>query len=24
VRWFRTGLQSGDLEACDTFNAAQL
>jgi predicted metalloprotease len=24
VRWFRTGLQSGSLEACDTFNAAQL
>ncbi len=24
VRWFITGLQSGDLEACDTFNAAVL
>jgi hypothetical protein len=24
VRWFTTGLQSGDLEACDTFNAAAL
>lgn len=22
VRWFRTGLQSGDLQACDTFAAA--
>jgi predicted metalloprotease len=24
VRWFRTGLQSGSLQACDTFNADQL
>jgi hypothetical protein len=24
VRWFTTGLQSGDLEACDTFNGAAL
>ena len=24
VRWFRTGLQSGDLGACDTFSAKQL
>jgi predicted metalloprotease len=24
VRWFRAGLQSGSLEVCDTFNAAQL
>jgi predicted metalloprotease len=24
VRWFKTGLQSGDLEVCDTFNAAAL
>jgi uncharacterized protein len=24
VRWFREGLASGDLQACDTFNAPQL
>jgi predicted metalloprotease len=24
VRWFREGLVSGDLQACDTFNAGQL
>ncbi|WP_207455831.1 neutral zinc metallopeptidase [Azospirillum sp. SYSU D00513] len=24
VRWFRTGLQSGDLRACDTFSADRL
>jgi hypothetical protein len=24
VRWFRQGLESGDLQACDTFNAPQL
>lgn len=24
VRWFRTGLESGDLRACDTFNAEPL
>lgn len=24
VRWFRRGLQSGRIDACDTFNAAQL
>ena len=24
VRWFRTGLQSGNLQACDTFNAQRL
>ncbi len=24
VRWFKTGLQSGDLRRCDTFNAKQL
>jgi predicted metalloprotease len=24
VRWFSAGLQSGDLKACDTFNAARL
>lgn len=24
VRWFRTGLQKGSLEACDTFNTPQL
>ncbi len=24
VRWFRTGLQTGQLEACDTFNAPNL
>lgn len=24
VRWFKTGLQNGNLEACDTFNASQL
>lgn len=24
VRWFRTGLESGDMKRCDTFNAAQL
>ena len=24
VRWFSTGLKSGDVAACDTFNAAQL
>jgi len=24
VRWFRRGLENGELKACDTFNAAQL
>ena len=24
VRWFKTGLQSGDVKRCDTFNAKQL
>jgi len=24
VRWFRTGLSTGDIQACDTFNTAQL
>jgi predicted metalloprotease len=24
VRWFRRGLETGDVEACDTFSAAQL
>lgn len=24
VRWFRTGLEKGELRACDTFNAAKL
>ena len=24
MRWFRQGLQSGDMNSCDTFNAAQL
>lgn len=24
VRWFRRGLESGDINACDTFNAARL
>ena len=24
VRWFRQGLQTGDINSCDTFNAAQL
>jgi predicted metalloprotease len=24
VRWFRKGLESGSLEACDTFSARQL
>jgi predicted metalloprotease len=24
VRWFRTGLDKGTMQACDTFNAAQL
>ena len=24
MRWFKTGLDSGTIEACDTFNAAQL
>ncbi|HEX6115419.1 MAG TPA: neutral zinc metallopeptidase [Geminicoccaceae bacterium] len=24
VRWFREGLASGDVQACDTFNAARL
>jgi hypothetical protein len=24
ARWFRTGFQAGQLEACDTFNAANL
>jgi hypothetical protein len=23
VRWFRTGLESGDVKRCDTFSAAQ-
>jgi predicted metalloprotease len=24
VRWFRTGLESGELRACDTFSAERL
>ena len=24
VRWFRRGLENGDIRACDTFSAAQL
>ncbi len=24
VRWFRAGLESGDIAACDTFNASSL
>ena len=24
VRWFKRGLESGDLRQCDTFGAAQL
>ena len=24
VRWFRTGLESGDMGSCDTFNAGSL
>ncbi|MBL8481177.1 MAG: neutral zinc metallopeptidase, partial [Rhodocyclaceae bacterium] len=24
VRWFKRGMDSGDLRACDTFQAAQL
>jgi predicted metalloprotease len=24
VRWFRKGMESGSLEACDTFSARQL
>jgi uncharacterized protein len=24
VRWFKTGLQAGDMQACDTFNASNL
>ena len=24
VRWFERGLQHGDMDACDTFSAAQL
>jgi predicted metalloprotease len=24
VRWFETGMQTGRLDACDTFNAARL
>ena len=24
MRWFRQGLQTGDINSCDTFNAAQL
>jgi predicted metalloprotease len=24
VRWFRTGLENGDIGACDTFNVSSL
>ena len=24
MRWFKQGLQTGDINSCDTFNAAQL
>jgi predicted metalloprotease len=24
VRWFKRGIESGDIESCDTFNADQL